>query len=301
MKKLFTICLLLAFSHFTFAQDIENLADSANVAKKDTTYWISDFSVGLNFNQAAFSGNWKAGGVNSIAFGSILNWKANYAKEKWMWDNQLELIYGLVKNEGQDFRKSNDRIFFDSKVGYKITEKWSYFTSLNFISQFTDGFDFTQDDPTLISGFLSPAFVTTGFGFQYKPNEEFALRLAPFSPRFTFVTDTTIINNVPENYGVPAGQTMRSEWLAFQLFATWNKKFSENLTLNSRYQMFANLETLAFKTIDHRLDLTIIAKVSKYVDVTFTSINVYDIDMDPGIQYSQALALGILYKVSNKK
>lgn len=301
MKKLFTICLLLVFSHFTFAQDIEELADSANVAIKDTTYWISDFSVGLNFNQAAFSGNWKAGGVNSIAFGSILNGNAKYAKEKWSWDNQLELIYGLVKNEGQEFRKSNDRIFFDSKVGYKITDKWGYFTSVNFITQFTDGFDFTQDDPILISSFFSPAFLTTGFGFEYTPNEEFALRLAPFSPRFTFVTDTTIINNVPENYGVPAGQTMRAEWLAFQLFATWNKKFSENLTVNSRYQMYANLETLAFKTIDHRLDFTIIAKVSKYVDVTFTSINVYDIDMTSGIQYSQALALGILYKVSNKK
>jgi hypothetical protein len=62
MKKLFTICLLLVFSHFTFAQDIEALADSASLAAKDTTYWISDFSVGLNFNQAAFSGNWKAGG-----------------------------------------------------------------------------------------------------------------------------------------------------------------------------------------------------------------------------------------------
>jgi hypothetical protein len=301
MKKLFTICLLLVFSHFTYAQDFEELADSANVAIKDTTYWISDFSVGLNFNQAAFSGNWKAGGVNSIAFGSILNGSAKYAKEKWSWDSQLELIYGLVKNEGQEFRKSNDRIFLDSKVGYKITEKWGYFTSLNFITQFSQGFNFTQDDPVLISSFFSPAFLTTGFGFEYKPNEEFALRLAPFSPRFTFVTDTTIINNVPENYGVPAGQTMRAEWLAFQLFATWNKKFSENLTLNSRYQMFANLETLGFKTIDHRLDFTIIAKVSRYVDVTFTSINVYDIDMDPGIQYSQALALGILYKVSNKK
>lgn len=301
MKKLFTICLLFVFSHFAFAQDIENLADSANVAIKDTTYWISDFSVGLNFNQAAFSGNWKAGGVNSIAFGSILNGSAKYAKEKWSWDSQLELIYGLVKNEGQEFRKSNDRIFLDSKVGYKINDKWGYFTSLNFITQFSQGFDFTQDDPILISSFFSPAFLTTGFGFEYKPNEEFALRLAPFSPRFTFVTDETIINNVPENYGVPAGQTMRAEWLAFQLFATWNKKFSENLTLNSRYQMFANLETLGFKTIDHRLDFTIIAKVSRYVDVTFTSINVYDIDMDPGIQYSQALALGILYKVSNKK
>jgi hypothetical protein len=125
--------------------------------------------------------------------------------------------------------------------------------------------------------------------------------LAPFSPRFTFVTDPNIINTVPENYGVPAGQTVRQEWLAFQLFMTYNKKFNDNFTLNSRYQMFANFETLAFKTIDHRLDLTLIAKITKYVDVTFTSINVYDIDMTSGIQFSQALALGLLYKISNKK
>jgi hypothetical protein len=120
-------------------------------------------------------------GVNSIAFGSILNGNAKYAKEKWSWDSQLELIYGLVKNEGQEFRKSNDRIFLDSKVGYKINDKWGYFTSLNFITQFSQGFDFTQDDPILISSFFSPAFLTTGFGFEYKPNEEFALR---FGSRF---------------------------------------------------------------------------------------------------------------------
>ena len=301
MKKLITLCLLIIWCQFSEAQDLQEMTEKAEKAIKDTTYWNSEFSVGLNFNQAAFSGNWKAGGVNSIAFGSIATGKANYAKDKLSWDNQAELIYGLVKNEGQDLRKSNDRIFFDSKVGYKINKKWGYFASLNFITQFTHGFDYSGDEPILISGFFSPAFITSGFGFEYKPNDEFALRLAPFSPRFTFMSNTNIINNVPENYGVPAGQTLRTEWLAFQVFMTWNKKFSDNLTLNSRYQMFANLQTLAPKTIDHRLDLTLIAKITKYVDVTFTSINVYDLDMDSGIQFSQALALGVLYKVSNKK
>jgi len=301
MKKLFTLCFLILIGHFSFAQDVEELTDAVEEAATDTTYWDSEFSLGINFNQAAFSGNWKSGGVNSIALGSIVSAKANYAKDKWSWDNQFELIYGLVKNEGQDFRKSNDRIFLDSKVGRKVSQKWSYFASVNFITQFTQGFDYGPDEPVLISSFFSPAFLTTGFGMEYKPNDEFALRLAPFSPRFTFVTDPNIINNVPENYGVPAGQTIRQEWLAFQLFMTYNKKFNDNFTLNSRYQMFANYETLAFKTIDHRLDFTLIAKITKYVDVTFTSINVYDIDMTSGIQFSQALALGLLYKVSNKK
>ncbi|MGY6743064.1 MAG: DUF3078 domain-containing protein [Cecembia sp.] len=299
MKKLFALC-LFCLPLYCLAQEVEEeLIDTLQSVAMDTSYWDAGLSIGLNFNQAAFSGNWKAGGVNSVALGSIIAGKANYAKDKWSWDNQVEFIYSLVKNEGQDFRKSNDRIFFDSKVGRKISDKWSYFASLNFITQFARGFDFSQDEPVLISNFFAPAFITTGFGMEYKPNDEFALRMAPFSPRFTFVTDRSIINNVPENYGVPAGQTLRQEWLAFQLFMTYNKTFNDNFTINSRYQMFANLETLAFRTIDHRLDITLIAKITKVVDVTFTSINVYDIDMDPGIQFSQALALGLLLKVGN--
>lgn len=308
MKKLFTLIIILASFQFAIAQepaeiDVEELIDSVSPENEgDTTFWDTELNIGLNFNQAAFSSNWKAGGVNSVAFGSILNAKANYTKSKFSWVNELELIYGRVRNEGQEFRKSNDRIFLDSKVGYQISDKWSYFYALNFITQFDAGFDFTNPDaPFLISDFFSPAFLTNGFGLQYKPNDEFALRLAPFSPRFTFVTNPNIIDNVPNNYGVPEGQKVRTEWLAFQLFATYNKTFNDNLTLNARYQLFANLETLAFKTIDHRLDVTIIAKITKYVDVTFTSINVYDLDMAEGIQASQALALGILYKVSNKK
>ncbi|WP_291777995.1 DUF3078 domain-containing protein [Cecembia sp.] len=300
MKKLFTLCLFF-LTTIAFAQEVtEELMEAMEAAEGDTSYWDAGFSFGLNFNQASFSGNWRSGGVNSIAFGTLVTGKANYAKEKWSWDNQIELIYGLVKNEGQDFRKSNDRIFFDSKVGRSVSDHWSYFASVNFITQFTRGFDFSQDEPVLISNFFAPAFLTTGFGMEYKPNEAFALRLAPFSPRFTFVNDPNIITNVPENYGVPAGQTIRREWLAFQLFMTYNKTFNDNFTINSRYQMFANYETLAFNTIDHRLDVTLIAKINRYIDVTFTSINVYDIDMAPGIQISQALALGIVYKIGNE-
>ncbi len=299
MKTLFTFSLSLFIFFNGFSQDVDSLGQEL---KKDTTYWDSEFSAGLNFNQAAFSGNWKAGGVNSVAFGSIVSAKANYAKANLSWDNQLELMYGIVKNEGQQVRKSNDRIFFDSKVGYKASKNWAYFGSLNFLTQFTDGFEFGPDDQrALISSFLAPAFLTSGIGMEYKPNKDFALRIAPISPRFTFVTDPSIIQNVPSNYGVPEGQSVRTEWLALQLFATFNKDITENLSIRSRYQMFANYETLAFKTIDHRLDVTLIAKITRFVDVTFTSINVYDLDMDPGIQYSQALALGILYKVNNKK
>lgn len=299
MKKILTICLFF-LATAVFAQN-EEAVENAQEVLEEVKLWDSDLSVGLNFNQASFSGNWRSGGVNSIAFGSILTGKANYRKDKFSWDNQLEMIYGIVKNDGQGVRKSNDRIFLDSKVGYQVSDHWSYFGAVNFITQFTDGYDYSQDERVLISGLFSPAFLTTSFGMEYKPNDEFALRISPISPRFTFVTNPAIADNVPANYGVPIGQKVRTEWLAFQLFMTYNKQINENFAINTRYQMFANYETLAFKTIDHRLDVTMIAKMTRFIDVTFTSINVYDIDMDPGIQFSQALALGIVYKVSNKK
>lgn len=282
-----------------FSQDVAPLDSVAGQTFADTA-WTKEFSAGLNFNQAAFSGNWKNGGINSVAFGSIIAGKANYAKDRLTWDNEMELLFGIVSNEGESSRKSNDRIFLDSKLGYKMSGNWSTYFSLNFLSQFAKGYNYENDSRTLISNFLAPGYLTSSLGFEYKPNQEFALRLSPFSPRFTFVTDKDLYLTVPENYGVPIGETVRTEWLALQVYATWDKNLTETLNLKSRYQLFANYETLDWKTIDHRLDITLTAKITNLINVTLTSINLYDIDQDPGVQYSQALALGILYKVSNK-
>jgi hypothetical protein len=293
MKRFYTFFLLLFLVGQVIAQDQEALT------KVDTSYWLKEIAGGLNINQASFSDNWKGGGVNSVAFSVYLNGRANYAKDKWSWDNQFDFIYGVVKNKGEDGRKSNDVLFMDTKVGYKINDKWNYFFGMNFLSQFAPGYNFTDTERTLISKFANPAYLTTALGLEYKPNDEFSLRISPFSPRWTFVSDTELYLNVPENYGVEIGETVRTEWLAFSLLADWNKKLSENLTLKMRYQMFANYETLAFKTIDHRLDVALTAKVSNLINVSLTSLTIYDFDQDSKIQFSQGLALGIAFKRGN--
>jgi hypothetical protein len=293
MKRISTLFLFLLLSSKIFAQV------DASLTPIDTSYWLKEISGGLNLNQASFSGNWQGGGVNSIAVGTYLFARANYAKEKWTWDNTLDFTYGIVKNKDEDGRKSNDRIYLDSKVGYQINDKWNYFFALNFLSQFAPGYEFDETDKKLISKFLNPGYLTTSLGVEYKPNDEFSLRMAPFSPRWTFVTDTELYLNVEDNYGVEIGKTVRTEWLAFSLLADWNKKLSENLELRMRYQMYANYETLAFKTIDHRLDFGLTAKVSNLVNVSLTSLSIYDFDQDDKIQFSQGLALGIAFKAGN--
>ncbi len=289
-KTLLSFIVLLAFSGALYAQETET--------PKDTTYWLKEISGGLNINQAAFSGNWTGGGVNSVAVGTYLYGRANYAKDKWVWDNTMDFLYGVVKNDGEKGRKSNDRIFLDTKVGYKFAKRWYYFVSLNFLSQFAPGFEFTDTDRTLISKFVNPGYLTSAIGVEYKPNDDFSLRLSPFSPRWTFVTDTELYLNVPDNYGVEIGKKVRTELAAFNIMMDFNKEISENLTFLMRYQMYANYQNFAFNAIDHRLDLALTAKVSNLINVSLTSLIVYDLDQDDKIQFSQGLALGIAFKRS---
>ncbi len=48
----------------------------------DSLRWKKKFNFAVNFNQASFSSNWKAGGVNSLGFNSLLNYKANYKQDR---------------------------------------------------------------------------------------------------------------------------------------------------------------------------------------------------------------------------
>src|SRR5688572_4035041 len=78
----------------------------AQTIKVDSTSnWRKSFKAGLNLNQAAFSSNWKGGGINSIGMNLLVNFKANYKKDKISWDNEIDLQYGFVRNDGLGFRK----------------------------------------------------------------------------------------------------------------------------------------------------------------------------------------------------
>jgi Protein of unknown function (DUF3078) len=278
----------------------------AQVIKVDSlSNWKKTFRAGLNLNQASFSSNWKAGGVNSIGFTAFLNYKANYKKDIHSWDNEIDLSYGMVNNAGQGYRKTLDRIFLDSKYGRALNKKWDLSASVNLQSQFADGFSYAKDaagveQETLISGFFSPAYITAALGFEYHPVDYFKLRLSPFSPRVTIVNDKrlfTVANPLP--YGVKTGESTRFQWLAFQLLAEFNKDIATNVNLKWRYIMFADYEILELNKIDHRLDLTLTAKVNKFINVSFGGIAMYFYNQDKDIQISQALSLGVLYTFQN--
>jgi Protein of unknown function (DUF3078) len=280
----------------------------AQIVKPDTlSHWKKKLVFNLNINQAAFSSNWKSGGVNSIGLNGLFNYQANYSKGKISWDNQIDMLYGFVNNSGQGYRKTLDRIFLDTKYGYKLSEKWGLFSSLNFLSQFAEGNKYEKDvngveQSILISDFFAPAFITSAWGLEYHPVAYFNVRIAPFSPRMTIVTDPErFIPSVDpvSPYGVTPPDETRLEWLAFQLAADFNKDIAPNLNLKWRYLMFANYETLELKTIDHRLELMLNAKVNKFITVGLGGILLYDFDQDSGAQFSQVFNLGFAFSYQN--
>lgn len=261
----------------------------------DTT-WRRTFTAGINLNQASFSDNWKAGGISSVAFNSNLDARADYESGKISWDNTVQMQYGLLKNKGEEQRKSIDRIFLDSKYGYAISSDWNSFVSANFLSQFTKGYEYDIDaDGTdrLISNFLSPGFLTFALGAEYKPNPYFSLRLSPFAPRFTFLVDDAVAAN--ERYGVPEGRSVRTEWLAAMTQASYNRDIFTNVNLRLNYMAYINYQELSAKRIDHMFNTVLTAKVNRYINVNLMANLIYDYDQDAEVQYSQSLGLGILY------
>lgn len=274
---------------------------AASTLDKKVIYWRHWTSFGINANQASFSDNWNAGGVNSISIGGTLSQKSDYTKNNTSFITELVLQYGKIKNKDQSARKSNDRLFWDNKLSVKISKNWSLYTSLTFESQFDDGFKYHKasdgsDSLTLISSFMAPGYITESVGLEYKRDKTFSLRLGTGTARQTLILDKRLqpTDATGPRFGVQPGRYFQND-LAFQLTANLDKNLTETINLKSRYNLFANYKKIGDPS--HRLDATITTRVTRLINVTLNGIIIYDSDVDSKIQASQTLALGLLYKI----
>lgn len=285
----------------SFAQDeilIDSIRNEIKTEVEVDTSWKKKVEFGANLNQGSFSSNWTGGAVNSIAVGALLNAMFKYEKGRNSWRNDFQSQYGIVRNKGQESRKSVDRLFFDTKYGREVSDHWSLIANLNFLSQFTAGYDYDKNpDGDLIrrkvSGIFSPAYLTEAIGIEYRPTDYFFLTFSPGAIRQTIVSDLNLYKTFPKNYGVPIGQRVRTEVALLQLVANFDKEVAKNLNLKFRYLLFANYKDLG--AIDHRLDANLTAKINKYWNVNLGAIMVYDQDQSLDVQLAQSLSIGFLY------
>ncbi|NQX41989.1 DUF3078 domain-containing protein [Pedobacter steynii] len=273
------------------------VALSPIVVDAKVNYWKTKTAIGINVNQATFSNNWKGGGVNSLAVGGLVNYKAEYSKENYSYVSEVILEYGKIKNKDQLQKKTRDRIFWDNKAAIQMSKNWYFFASVNFESQFDKGYKYTTtagvEKADLISRFMAPGYLTESMGFEYKPNKYFSTRIGTGTARQTFVLDKSIFIDKNPKFGVDSGKTFRNE-LAFQIVSNFEKEIFTNTTLKARYQMFIPYDRPLIH-IDHRLDVTLTSKLNRLMNVSLSGIGLMDKDTDPSIQGSQTLALGVMF------
>lgn len=239
MKKTFIIltaamaaCL---FSTEVSAQDVNAVAqnaldamDSAPVAESPAPkpkYWSSSLKTQINIGQTGLV-NWAAGGDNTFSLQGFVDGNANWAKGGMFWNNRLQLDLGLLYSSSKPLlQTSNDRIYLESKWGYKTEKMKDFYFSANFDfkSQFAKGWDYKtpavpedykgqygagvdelplidklpykdqvnlwKDARVLKSNFLAPAYTNLALGIDYTPAKWFAMNFAPVTGGFVIVTN----------------------------------------------------------------------------------------------------------------
>lgn len=271
--------------------------------------WVWTGITGLNLNQASFS-NWTAGGVNSVAFSALGKFSANHTKDKFTWNNNLNLLYGMVKNQDESLKKSEDKIELISVAGYDLSKNWAVIGYMSFRSQFTDGYD-NDNDSIRISRFMAPGYLTLSPGFRYKPNDYFYVIVSPVTAKFTFVTDQTLANQ--GSFGVtPAeidsngvilkeGENMLL-YLGPFLEAYFKKEVSKGLTYESRFNVlytFLNRDNLEPYDADVSWENFLNYSVAKYFSVSLFLHFVY-LPGQPSIQFDNFTGVAVPKAVPNR-
>lgn len=280
-----------------------SLTVSSQEAIKDTSYWKKASKFGLNLSQGTFNESWQGGGLNNIALGVYLNSKGEYTRGKDNWVNDFQFQLGAIKNKEDAFRKSTDRIFFDSKYGRQLRDdsKWYFIGTLNFLSQIANGRDYKDNRAPFTSAFFTPAYLTEAIGIEWKPTKFFNMQFSPGAYRQTILGNKNLYRDIdrlaPEykfsNYGVERGKAIRNEIALIQLVMNFDKEIAKDVNLKWRYQAFAGAQDL--KAVDHRLDAQLTAKFAKYFNVNLGLIAIYDQDQVAKMQLAQSINFGFLY------
>ena len=191
MKKTVIVLSAILLSLTSYAQGAQDAAAEAakemmaspevEVKVEKPKYWESSLKTQINVGHTGLT-NWAAGGDNTVSMNAFIDANANWKKNEMFWNNRLQLDYGFLYASSKPIlQKSNDRIYLESKWGYKTEKMKNFYFSANydFKSQFATGYDYKtpatltdengfdlegaalrqawRDARVLKSGFLAPA------------------------------------------------------------------------------------------------------------------------------------------------
>ena len=238
MKKTFVtlVAALIGFGAFAQITDAQKAAEAAAQtmsAAPETTAkvekpknWTTSLKTQINVGQTGLF-NWAACGDNTVSRAAFIDGNANWKKGDMFWNNRLQLDYGFLWASSKPIlQKNTDRIYLESKWGYKAPSTRHLYFSANFDfkSQFSTGYDYKtpsvpDDDKykdgngnlkpldqlsnkdqvslweaarVMKSDFLAPAYTNLALGLDYVPTKWLSINLAPLTGGFVIVKDAAL-------------------------------------------------------------------------------------------------------------
>jgi len=296
--KIKLFILLLVVGTMVKAQD--STAEKVSLWEKGATF-------GAQFTQSSFH-QWVAGGQNSYSYAGLGNLYANYTKGKLRWNNTLDMNYGSFKQGSTPLVKSDDRLELNSVLAAEANEKWFYAGQLNYRTQFTPGYQIDDVSKKRISDFLAPAYTTFSIGLEYRPKKDLSWLISPLTTKTTFVLAPSL--SAIGAFGVAPGVTVRNEFGGLTR-VSWKSELMDNVNIITNLSLFSNYADKP-QNIDVNWDMLLVFKVNKFLNFTFTTVLIYDHDVDvpkdrnddgvfdgtgKGVQFKEIFALGFSYSI----
>lgn len=250
--------------------------------------WGYSGVAGLNISQIALE-NWTQGGDNALAFTLLGNFGAKYVDSPWTFNNSLKLAFGRTKLGKDEFRTNDNELFLESILSYSFGWAVDPYFSNTVRTVISKGFNYKVVPALQTSQFFDPGYITQSIGFIYH-------KIPNITTRLGIGFQETITNKFP-NYSDDPSTTPEIEKFkldtGIESVTDGSFKLDDNVLYNSQLRLFSKFKEL--DVWDVRWDNLITAQISKYFNVNFNVLVIYEKKQSLKTQLKEALQLGITY------
>ncbi len=249
--------------------------------------WTHSMLTGLNLSQTSFT-DWAPGGENALAYTAWLKGVSAMEVEKFLWSNSYKFAYGQSRLGNQDLRKTDDEIYLETVLIYKLKTHINPYASASLRTQFAGGFKYDAlGNSTQVSAFFDPAYMTQSIGAAYRALPEVTTRLGiglqeAFSSMYGFADD-------PETAGYEKSRVEGG--LESVTDVDW--AIMENIRYISKLSLFSPFKSM--EKINVRWDNTLAAKINEYFSAGIDFQLVHAVRVSPRTQMKEVIYIGFNY------
>jgi len=289
-REVFTGIAIIAFST-TIGTAAAQDADSSHA-------WVSSLVFDLSGAQVGFD-NWVEGGTNSLAGNVGLTGVWDRTTSSWSQHYEVNLSYGLIKQDTLEIRKAKDEIYLLaawSRENDTSTGVIHPTAGVSFRSQFARGYNYdknpfeeSRDLPVLVSQFMSPGIFQESIGMSWTPNDWFSQHLGLASKQTIILEE-----DLRTLYGNELDEQVRVE-VGLDAITRMKIDVAENIKYETSLGLFAAFDQL--EKPDTRWDNTITMRVNGWMRMTFDWTILFDADVSDKAQFRETFGVGITYTI----